>query len=56
MVNERTETIVAAGAVMGKIPVVDRLDKDPLTHIHNGDHVEVDGDNGTVTVWKSERK
>jgi len=56
MVNEKTETIVAVGAVMGKIPVVDRLDKNPLDLIENGDRVEVDGDNGTVRVWKSERK
>jgi hypothetical protein len=56
MINEKTETIVAVGAVMGKIPVVDRLDKNPLELIENGDRVEVDADNGTVKVWKLDHK
>jgi predicted aconitase with swiveling domain len=56
MINEKTETIVAVGAVMGNIPVVDKLDKNPLELIENGDRVEVDGDNGTVKVWKLDHK
>ncbi len=52
IVNVRTETIVAVGAVMGRIPVVDRLEKNPIEVIKNGDRVEVDGDNGIVRVWK----
>ncbi len=52
IVNVRTETIVAVGAVMGRIPVVDRLDRNPIEVIKNGDRVEVDGDSGTVRVWK----
>ncbi len=52
IVNVRTETIVAVGAVMGRIPVVDRLDSNPIEVIKNGDRVEVDGDSGIVRVWK----
>ena len=52
IVNVRTETIVAVGAVMGSIPVVDRLDRNPIEVIKNGDRVEVDGDSGIVRVWK----
>lgn len=56
MVNRKTEGILAAGAILaGKfydtmMPVVDQLDEDPIEAIKNGDLVEVDGDNGTVTV------
>lgn len=52
IINVMTETIIAAGAIMGGIPVVDKLDKDPLSVIVNGDYVKVDATNGTVEVIK----
>jgi predicted aconitase with swiveling domain len=53
MINIRTDTIVAVGAVLGRIPVVDRLDRNPIDVIKSGDHVEVDATHGIVTVWKT---
>lgn len=52
MINRNTETIIAVGAIMGKIPVVDQLEEDPLEVIETGDYVIVDADSGRVTVRK----
>ena len=45
LVNERTETIVATGAILAGIPCVDGIE---LETIHSGDELEVDADEGTV--------
>ena len=52
MINLEAEPIIAVGAAMGNIPLVDRLDKNPLEVIATGDHVRVDGDQGIVEITK----
>jgi len=52
MINVEAEPIIAVGAAMGNIPLVDRLDKNPLEVIAPGDHVKVDGDKGIVEITK----
>ncbi len=52
IINLNTETIIAAGAIMGKIPVVDHMEEDPYALIEDGDFVRVDATNGTVTILK----
>ena len=52
MINIRSEAIVAVGAVMAHIPLVDRLDSNPIEIIENGDEVEVDADKGLVIIDK----
>lgn len=52
MINVTTETIIAVGAIMGGIPVVDSLDQNPLDVMADGDFVRVDADRGTVQVTK----
>ena len=47
--NRQTETIVATGAILAKIPLVDEVD---IEVIKTGDHVTVDGDRGEVIVRK----
>lgn len=47
IVNAGAEPIVATGAVMAEIPMVDRID---ISLIESGDEVIVDGDSGTVEV------
>jgi predicted aconitase with swiveling domain/ADP-ribose pyrophosphatase YjhB (NUDIX family) len=47
IINERAETIVATGAVMAKVPMVDSLD---LSLFLEGDEVFVDGDTGEVSI------
>ena len=50
MINLAAETIVAVGAIISGIPLVDRLEQDPLTIFHDGDYVEVNGTEGVV-AW-----
>jgi len=52
IINMTTETIIAVGAIMGGIPVIDSLEKDPYGLISDGDHVKVDADQGIVTIEK----
>ncbi len=53
MINLAAETIVAVGAIISGIPLVDRLEQDPFAIFHDGDYVEVDGTKGAVAwgVW-----
>jgi predicted aconitase with swiveling domain len=46
MVNESSEAIVAVGAIIADIPMVDRVD---IGQIHDGDWVTIDGETVTVT-------
>ncbi len=50
IINRRSEPIVAVGAIISGIPMVDSLEKDPLETIKDGDAVTVDGTAGTVEV------
>lgn len=52
IINTETEPIIAAGCVLAGIPLVDRLESDPIKTIRNGDYVIVDSVSGTVTVRK----
>jgi len=47
MVNFESEPIVATGAILGKIPLVDKVNID---EIKDGDIVVVDGNTGTVKI------
>jgi len=47
VINEAAETIVATGAVISSIPMVDRIDVDLLI---NGDDVTADGSEGSVEI------
>jgi predicted aconitase with swiveling domain len=54
MINVEAEPIIAVGSAMGNIPMVDRLDQNPLEIIATGDHVKIDGDKGIVEVTKKQ--
>lgn len=45
MINRESEAIVAVGAIIGDIPMVDQVD---ISMIRSGDRVQVDG--GVVTI------
>ena len=51
VINLNTENIIAVGAIMGGMPVVDHMERDPFAFINNGDWVRVDAVNGTVEVF-----
>lgn len=52
IINQNTETIIAVGAIMGHIPVVDHMEEDPYSLIESGDWVKVDAVSGTVSITK----
>jgi predicted aconitase with swiveling domain/8-oxo-dGTP pyrophosphatase MutT (NUDIX family) len=47
IINQNAETIVATGAVMANVPMVDRID---ISLLRDGDVVKVDGEKGTVDI------
>ena len=48
MINIASEAIVAVGAIISDIPLVDCLQTNPLDIIHDGDMVLVNGTEGYV--------
>jgi len=52
MIVKDVETVLIVSAVLAKVPLVDRLERDPFEAIHTGDLVRVDAEKGTVTVKK----
>ena len=50
IINVETEAILATGCVISNIPLVDKLDKDPMEVIKNGMRVRVNADEGTVEI------
>lgn len=53
LINERAETIVATGAILGGVPMVDDVD---LGGLVTGDRVRVDADRGAVDLPDVEAK
>ena len=52
MIVKEVETVLIVSAVIAKVPLVDRLEKDPLETIRNGDLVKVNAEKGTVIVTR----
>lgn len=53
IINLRADPIIAVGAIISNIPMVDRLDANPLEVIKTGDYVEIDADQGVVKVTRA---
>jgi len=53
MIVKDVETVLIVSAVLAKVPLVDRLEKDPFEAIHTGDMVKVNAEKGMVTVRKN---
>jgi predicted aconitase with swiveling domain len=50
MINIHTEPIVAVGAIISDIPLVDNVEQNPVNVIKNGDKVLVDAILGSVEI------
>ena len=50
IINVETEAILATGCVISDIPLVDKLDHDPVETIKNGVLVKVDADEGIIEI------
>lgn len=48
MVNTEAESIIATGAIIGKIPMIDHIEI-PMDRLRNGVHVVIDGEAGEMT-------
>ena len=51
IVNIDAEPVVAVGAIISNIPMIDKVDKSMFQEVSDGDFVEVDGDNGFFKVY-----
>ncbi|MDH7491375.1 MAG: DUF126 domain-containing protein [Methanolinea sp.] len=52
MVNEEAEPIIAVGAIIGRVPLVDRLEGG-LSRLRDGDLLRVNGDMGAVEILEN---
>jgi hypothetical protein len=52
MIVKDVETVLVVTAFIGKIPLVDRLEKDPFIIINTGDYVKVNAEEGIVVITK----
>ncbi len=52
IINLWAEPITAIGAIIGEIPMVDKLSQDPTQLIQNGDWVRVEATQGRVIIRK----
>ncbi|WP_048135818.1 DUF126 domain-containing protein [Methanolobus sp. WCC1] len=52
MINLESEPIVAVGAIISEVPLVDRLEKDPYEVLKNGDRVIVNSTEAFVELKK----
>lgn len=50
IINVSAEPIIAVGAIISKIPMVDKAEKDVFSLLRNGERVTVDGAGGTITI------
>jgi hypothetical protein len=50
IINVETEAIIATGCVISNIPLVDKLNPDPIETIKNGMYVRVNADEGLVEI------
>ena len=50
MIIENVETVLAAGAIIMEIPLVDRVDPEFYQTIKNGDRIKVDATNGVIEI------
>jgi len=53
MIVTDIEPVLLGSAVLTKIPLVDRLEKNPFEAISSGDFVKVDADNATVIITRN---
>jgi len=50
MIAKDVETVLIVSAVLSKVPLVNKLERDPFQIIRTDDFVKVDANKGTVTI------
>ena len=56
IINASAEPIIAVGAIISKIPMVDKPSRDVFSELKDGEIIEVDGNEGRIRILKNERK
>lgn len=52
MIIQHPDTVLVTGAIIMKIPLVDRVEKQIYEQVKDGDYVKVDADKGLITLVK----
>jgi len=52
MIIQHPETVLVTGAIIMKVPLVDRVEKEFYQKVRNGDTIKVDADNGLIFLVK----
>jgi predicted aconitase with swiveling domain len=55
IINTSAEPIIAVGAIISGIPMVDKPEKDVFLMIRNGQKIGVDGNKGLIEIKKEEK-
>jgi predicted aconitase with swiveling domain len=50
IINQETDSIIATGCVISRIPLIDRLDRNPLRTLRTGMYLKINADEGKVKV------
>jgi predicted aconitase with swiveling domain len=50
MINRSVEQVTVIGCIIAEIPMIDNVDPDPIKLIKDGDIIEVNADEGIITV------
>lgn len=50
IICQKAEPIIAIGAIISKIPMVDNPDVDIINTINTNDEITVDADNSTIVI------
>lgn len=48
IINLEAEPIISVGAIISKIPMLDKLEKNPFSILNNGQIIEVDAEKGII--------
>lgn len=48
IINLEAEPIIAVGAIISQIPMLDRLEKDPFKVLNDGQEIELNGEKGFI--------
>jgi len=54
LIVKDVETVLIVSAFIAKVPLVDRLEKNPFEAIHTGDFLRVDAEKGRIIITTSE--
>lgn len=53
MINRSVEQVTVIGCIIAEIPMIDNVDPDPIELIKDGDIIEVNADEGIITVFSN---